>query len=381
MSELNVEIMQTVDQATTLKRLQTWLAEQIPGASELTVKPVNVQLGAGASAEIFFIAVEYKTAEGLVSKELVVRRQAETYKLILGNDLILQSRMMAAMNQHSDVPVPLVIGMEVDDVLLGAPFMVMSRIKGEIAKMSPNYNVEGWLTEFTPQQRLQTWTQAIEAFASVHRLDWRDGFSFLDNSHRGEPGLDQYLHWLEEWYRWAANGRAQPIADKGLEYLLHNRPHNAACNLLWGDPHPSNVMFNPDGSIAALIDWEMAALGPGELDLAWWLYFDELFSTHFGVKRLEGLPDRAATIAIYEKAMGRPVENMAYYDIIVALKMTIITLRTADRHIGLGNIRPDNKSVFYNFQTQHLAKLLGLEFPELGPEFYQFMEFALPKSK
>lgn len=373
--------MTIVDQATTLKQLQIWLSKKIPAARKLTVKPLDVQLGAGASAEIFFVEASYQTGEGNVSKELVVRRQADTYQLILGNDLLLQSRMMTALGRYSDIPVPEVIGMEMDESLLGAPFLVMSRVHGEIAKMSPNYNVEGWLVHFTPAQRLQTWTHAIEAMAAVHRLDWREHFGFLDDAAQGKPGLEQYLAWLERWYHWAARGRELLIADKALAYVLSNRPKNAACDLLWGDPHPSNVMFNDDGSVAALIDWEMAALGPGEIDLATWLYFDELFSTHFGVLRLEGLPDRATSIAIYEKALGRPVQDMAYYDMIIALKMAIITTRTVDRHVGLGNIKADNPSLHYNFQTRHLAALLGLDFPELGPEFYEFMQHVLPKAK
>src|SRR3546814_10026927 len=45
---------------------------------------------------------------------------------------------------------------------------------------------------------------AIHAFAKLHRIDWRDGFEFLNQPERGEPGLDQYLNYMEEWYRWAA---------------------------------------------------------------------------------------------------------------------------------------------------------------------------------
>src|SRR3546814_15961891 len=78
-----------------------------------------------------------------------------------------------------------------------------------------------------------------------------------------------------------------PITDAALAYVLDNRPSEAGVSVLWGDPTPSNTMFRPDGTVAALIDWELAALGPPEIDLAWWLYFDELFIITFGVKRLE----------------------------------------------------------------------------------------------
>src|SRR3546814_13247284 len=61
---------------------------------------------------------------------------------------------------------------------------------------------------------------AIHAFAKLHRIEWRDGFEFLNQPERGEPGLDQYLNYMEEWYRWAAKGRTMPITDAALAYVL-----------------------------------------------------------------------------------------------------------------------------------------------------------------
>src|SRR3546814_11998633 len=74
---------------------------------------------------------------------------------------------------------------------------------------------------------------------------------------------------MEEWYRWAAKGRTMPITDAALAYVLDNRPSEAGVSVLWGDPTPSNTMFRPDGTVAALVDWELAALGPPEIVLEW----------------------------------------------------------------------------------------------------------------
>src|SRR3546814_17109789 len=97
--------------------------------------------------------------------------------------------------------------------------------------------------------------------------------------------------------------------DAALDYILQNKPAQAPVNVLWGDATPSNVMFDDEGKVKALIDWELATLGPAELDLAWWLYFDDLFSRRFGLQRLKGLPTREESIAIWEAAVGRKAEN------------------------------------------------------------------------
>ncbi len=359
-------------------RLQTWLSQKVAGWRDVTVSPPDLHEGSGWSAEIFFADVAYRDDTGAHQRTLAIRRQAGAFELVLGGDLSLQSKVMAALDKVGDVPGPPWIGMEEDPAVLGAPFLVMGKVEGRAAAQKPNYNVEGWLADLQPAQRSATWTNALSALAKLHRLDWRQGFEFLDRPERGCPGLDQYLHYMQEWFAWAAKGRPQPTADAALDYVLRNRPSEARVAVLWGDPTPSNTMFREDGSVAALIDWELAALGPPEIDLAWWLYFDELFSTAFGVKRLEGLPDRQQTIALYEGFAGREARDMDYYDILTGLRMAIVAVRQVDRQISLGALRPDNKSVTDNLMTQYLARKLGMDVPALGPDFYALMRATTP---
>jgi aminoglycoside phosphotransferase (APT) family kinase protein len=157
-------------------------------------------------------------------------------------------------------------------------------------------------------------------------------------------------------------------------------------SLLWGDPQPTNLLFLADGSVSGVIDWEMAVLGPPEADLAWWLFFDDLFSRGMGVPRLAGLPDRAACIAWYEAALGRPVENLAYYDVLAAFRMAIVGMRSADRQIQRGRI-PATTTARENAPiVRLLAGLLGEPLPEVGADFANLMaalgmEASLAKSE
>src|SRR3546814_19957051 len=82
--------------------------------------------------------------------------------------------------------------------ILGAPFLVMGKVDGRAATQKPNYNVEGWLVDLSPEERGDVWRNAIHAFAKLHRIEWRDGFEFLNQPERGEPGLEQYLNYMEE---------------------------------------------------------------------------------------------------------------------------------------------------------------------------------------
>lgn len=367
-----------LDPQTVHDRLTGWLIKTKPEWRGLTVAPMDVQLGSGFSAEIFFVDVAYEDDAGAQRRTLVVRRQPQTFEVVFESDLTLQANMMAALDARGDVPVPAWVGIEMDASLLDAPFLVMGRVDGRAATQRPNYNVEGWLTDLSPAERGHCFTSALQALAKVHAIDWRDGFTFLDRPDRGAPGLEQYLGYLVEWHAERGQGRKLPILDAAMAWVLQNRPSGTETCVLWGDPTPSNVMWRPDGTVAALIDWELAALGPPELDLAWWLYFDDLFSRRFGVTRLDGLPTRDETIAIYETASGRTAKHLEYYDIVVALRMALVAVGAFDRQVSIGNIAATNTSADNNLMTLYIAEKLGLPLPELGSDFRDFMRNLTP---
>jgi aminoglycoside phosphotransferase (APT) family kinase protein len=362
----------------TVEKLRDWLSAQPLGWDNVTVAPVEVQLGSGFSAEIFFIDVGYEDANGAQRRTLVVRRQSGEHEVVYGSSLELQAGMMAALHRRGDVPVPAWIGIETDPALLGAPFLVMGKVDGHAATQRPVYNVEGWLADFTPRKRGLTFRNAIQTWAKMAHIDWRDDFAFMAKPEKGAPGLPQYLGHIGDWHRVAGQGRSMPIADAAMAYVVEHAPADAPVNVLWGDPTPSNVMWDDDGNVAALIDWELAALGPAELDLAWWLYFDDLFSTRFGIPRLDGLPTRDETIALWEATVGRRAENLDYYDILVALRMALVAVGAFDRQVALGNIQADNVSLNVNLMSTYLAKRLGMDVPVLGPDFYAFMANLTP---
>lgn len=370
--------MTTTDTESIRTRLEQWLVDKIP-AAELSLSPLQTPGGAGFSAEMFFTTARYQGASGPVEKDLVVRRQIFGHDLLKDADLRHQWRVMDAFARHTDVRVPPLVGMEMDHGILGAPFLVMERVPGRIISQNPNYNREGWLAELPLMERHRVWKGAIENMADIHKVDWHQGFEFLHHGSRGEAGLDQFLYGIGDWLDWARAERSWSVLENAMDYLRANRPANPSICVLWGDPIPANTLFDDNGNVAATIDWEMAALGPGEIDLGWWLFFDNLFSAGFGVKRLDGLPDREETIAIYEARVGRKVGDMHYYDVLSALRMAIVSARQVDRQIAQGNLAADNSAHINNPTAAHLAQLIGMPQPEVGDDFHQLMAVVMKK--
>lgn len=361
------------NEITTLKNLQVWLTSSLPHASNLKVSPLNIEGGGGYSAEMFMIAVDFDSSLGQQHKEIVIRRQSRV-ELFLDADLERQGKIIKALNTHTSIPVPEFIGVEMDPKIIGEPFLAMSRVDGNVVVQNPNYNQEGWLAELQPEQRATHWKCAIEAFAELHKIDWQKGFQFLNKPEYGANGFDQFFGWFEAWHIWTAENRSQPIADSALSYLKSNKPTIEKTCVLWGDPHQSNIIFNPNGSVAALIDWELGSLGTPEIDLAFWLYFDEMWGPMSGVKRLKGLPDRNQVIAIYEEAAGYQVKNIEYFEVLASLRFVNIIRKCVDRLISEGKIPATTSAATHNIWTQHLARLIGEPEPQLTPDFYTFLQ-------
>ena len=368
--------MRGLDRDGFVSTIERWLLAVLENCADLSIEQVAVPDGGGYSAETTLIDVRCVEDGKPRRRELVLRRQIEGSDLFLNSDLGWQWNVMKAMAGRDGVPVPVLVALERDRSLLGAPFYVMERMPGRTVPQRPNYNLSGWLADLAPHDRARVWRNNVEAIARVHHVNWRDGFEFLSRDGQDAPGLDQYLRHVEDWHRWAAAGRELPVLDAAVDWLRRNRPADSPVSVLWGDPIPANTLFAENLDVAGLIDWEMAALGPGEIDLAWFLMFDDFFSVGMNVPRLSGLPAREEIIAIYEAEAGHPVRELDYYEMLAITRLAIIMVRGFDRQVGLGNITSRSKALTHNPTMAMLAHRLGLPVPEVGADFAELVAAA-----
>ena len=128
-------------------------------------------------------------------------------------------------------------------------------------------------------------------------------------------------------------------------------------------------MFGEDHRVAAVLDWELASIGPAGIDLGWWLAMDEFQTTAHGIAPLPGYPDREATIERYAKLYGRVVDNVRWYEVLCAWALTVTVIRMADIGVAAGRLSPDNRMGHGNLTAQMLARWLDLPVPELDPAY------------
>lgn len=353
------------DPADVRERLTTWLAGRLPDAGTVT-EVDRPYAGTGFTGETLLFTAEAIRGGRWRAHRYAARLAPEAYRLDTQGSFERQYRVLRALAGR--VPVPEVHGYEPDPEVLGAPFFVMDRVDGRVPPDMPPYHLDGWVAEADVAVRKRMWWGTLERLAQVHRLDHRAlGLEFLDRPRYGTPGLEQRLGYYAAYLSWAYDG-PQPTARAALDWLRVNRPPEPhPPGLLWGDARIGNVVFAPDGTPRALLDWESAELGAAEEDLAWFLYLDRHHSAGIGVPRLPGFPGRTETIAGYEELVGRPLENLAYYEVLSAFKFAVIMARTGQAFIDFELIPADSDFPVNNTATQLLADLLGLPAPGEEP--------------
>jgi aminoglycoside phosphotransferase (APT) family kinase protein len=348
--------------------LECWLAERLAaarvGVSELERPSV------GQSNDTVLFTASW--TDGTMRRaRLVLRRQQLENAIFHEPDVIREASVIQALRTGSRVPVPEVRWTEPSADVLGAPFFVMSEVSGRVAAARPSIHVAGWLPTLTTRERERLWSSAMETVAAVHDVDWRQTHGFLIGDDPVSATLDAYVDRLAAWYRSTTAARAFPITDAALDYVMRHRSEvrTGAPVLVWGDARVGNMIFGEQLAVAAAVDWEVASIGPAAVDVAHWLFFDE-FATHAcGIEPLPGWPDRATTVARYEALSGRIVDDLEYFELMDELFMATTLIRQADARVARGLAPPDTRMGHDNTVTQMLARRLGLQVPDLSPDY------------
>jgi len=366
--------MPALDDSALRPALTAWLAERLSDqAGERITGLVLSDLAApavGQSNDTVLFEARWVEGSARRSEELVLRRQPTARQLFLNADVLREGRVIEGL-ANTPVPVASVRWLEADPSVLGAPFFVMSRVHGTVPAAKPSIHAVGWLPSLSVAQRRYLWESAMETFVAVHDIDWRARHAFLLDDDPANGTVAGYVAWLEEWYQWATHGRDFPVTDAGLAYLKENLPKDADDDqvLVWGDPRVGNMLFGEDLKVAAALDWENARIGSPAVDLAHWLFFDAFATSASGVERLEGFPDRDETIERYEALSGRRMPDLSYYDISETFFIAVTLIRQADISVARGTLSPGTTMGHGNIVSQLLARLLGIDEPELSADY------------
>ena len=311
----------------TRQRLLAWLGDRLPGVSNLHMDGLRGPKGTGFSSDTLMFSLGYQEAGEARRRDMVVRLEpAGDFGLFPEYDVALQFNVMRALADTS-VPVPEMFWLEEDPAPLGNPFYVMEKLEGQVPSDSPPYHAEGWLYDASPGERGRVWNSGLDAMSEVHKLDWRKPeFGFLKAPLAGETTLNAQIRYWDKFLDWGLERGRYPLINRGFDWLVAHEPRETEVGICWGDARISNQIFKDHGAIA-VIDWEMVFVGNPVADLAWFITLDRVLTEGIGLERLPGVPDKAASIARWERNLGRSARDYAYYEIFAAWRFAVIMAR------------------------------------------------------
>jgi aminoglycoside phosphotransferase (APT) family kinase protein len=274
--------------------------------------------------------------------------------------------VMELVRSATTVPVPEVLHVETSTEWLGVPFLVMRAVDGAVASDNPPYLIDpgGWFLRGTPEQWQRFEESTIDVFVRLHRVtDDGDATAFLHLDVPGETPLARQVADLRAYYDWARGEHVVPILERGIHAVTKAMPPNDRSVLNWGDSRPGNIIYR-DFQPAAVLDWEMATVGPPEIDVAWTTFFQKFWA---GMAAQHGLPsppamfDPVDTAAAYERLGGEQLDDLTWYEAFAGCRFGIILLRMTQRGAAYGTqvlpSNPDDMIMFAPLLDRLLSKI------------------------
>jgi aminoglycoside phosphotransferase (APT) family kinase protein len=328
----------TRDPEELAHRLTAWLDTRLPGAKAVDVR---VPSSNGMSSETLLFDIDHPEPR-LHACALRLAADPAAYTVFPVYDLPRQFRTMRMVADRTDLPVPAVRWLEEDPGPLGAPFFVMERAEGRVPPDVMPYTYEGnWLHAATDAEREHLEAASVALIARLHdQVPLREA-EFLTLPGDGDA-LHRHVASQRAYYAWVVDGLARsPLIESAFDRLTELWPTDPGEPVLnWGDARIGNVVYDGFDPVAVL-DWEMAAPAPREVDLGWTVYLHRFFQDLTVAFGQPGLPEffrRDRVEERYAELTGHTPRDMDFYTLYAALRHAIVMLRIAYRQVHFGEV-------------------------------------------
>jgi aminoglycoside phosphotransferase (APT) family kinase protein len=265
--------------------------------------PLTAELIAGGRSNLTYLLTDP------TGTRLVLRRPPLSGVIASAHDVLREGRIMAAL-AGAAVPVPAVVATCSNLEILGAPFIVMSWVDGVVLR--DRSTAEATLPAAA---RAAVGPGLVDALVALH--DVAPAEVGLADLGKGSGYVERQLT------RWAGQLDKLGVAAGPRMRELHARlqaeiPTEAGTTLVHGDYRPGNAIVGPNGTLRAILDWELATLGDPLADVGW-------FVAYWGDPDVAGaLPMSVPTSAAgfgsarqvadrYAERSGRSLADLDYY--------------------------------------------------------------------
>jgi len=258
------------------------------------------------------------------ARRMVLRKQPLGPILPGAHAIDREYRVLCALHP-AGLPVPRPILFHAGAEPLVTPFYLMERVEGRVF-------AEAALPGLPMAERRAIWMGMADAMAAMHRVR-PDEVGLAEFS---RPG-GYFARQLRRWGRAMRESPAAPIPEleRLCDWLAENLPdEEGEARIAHGDFRLGNLLFHPtEPRVVAILDWELATLGPPMADLGFacmaWHSAPEEYGGLLGLDLAsEGLPTEAEFVARYG-AGAEPL--LPFHRIFALFRFAVIFRGIGDR--------------------------------------------------
>ena len=237
------------------------------------------------------------------SGDYVLRRKPFGELLPSAHAVDREYRLLAALHPLG-FPVPAPLALCAEPGVIGAIFYVMALARGR-----PYAN--GALPEFDPATRRAMYGQLIDTLADLHVIDPQAA----ELGDFGKPG-NYFERQVMRWTRQYRDSQTDfvPEMERLIAFLPETLPAQSRTSIVHGDYRIDNVVFDGDGTLTAVLDWELATLGDPLADFSYlamqWMMPADGGAGLGGLDLAKlGIPTLDEIVARYAERSGVPVAD------------------------------------------------------------------------
>jgi aminoglycoside phosphotransferase (APT) family kinase protein len=288
----------SVDEGIDLAAVTAWITANVPGVTA----PFTPRFISGGRSNLTYQLVD------AAGRAIVLRRPPLGHVLQSAHDMGREHRIIDAL-RSTDVPVANALGLCDDVTVNGAPFYLMDFVDGAVLATIDDAEA------FPQSSRRCAADHLIDVMGRLHAVDPDDvGLGTLGRK-------DGYLaRQLKRWHTQFTQSKTRelPLLDEVHDRLAARIPPQRWTGIVHGDFRLGNMILGPDGSLLAVLDWELATLGDTLADLGWllssWVEAGEPTRGPFPPPTTAaGFPTRAELADRYGRVTGRDLSDLPYY--------------------------------------------------------------------
>ena len=326
------EIIKGIDR----DRVTAWFHAHISDARG----PLAFELIAGGHSNLTYRVTD---ADG---HHFVLRRPPLGQVLATAHDMGREHKIISALGP-TDVPVAPALGLCVDDDVNGAPFYVMDFVDGRVLRDAAAASA------ISPAARTNASHSVADTLGRIHALD-PDAVGLGDLGKKADYLPRQLKRWYGQWTQ--SKTRDLPLIDELHEQFQAGIPEQGPAAIVHGDYRLDNCMTDDEGSIVAVLDWELCTLGDpladvGLLMVYWTEASDSTPMLLTAPTTQDGFLSRQEVLDRYAEVSGRDLSQIDYYTAFGYWKLACIVEGVYARYVG-GSMGSNDPAAFEGFKLQ-----------------------------